>query len=71
MSSKFFKDLAIGEVGECWGDYLTNLYDRSQWVTCKKITDSSVTIIAENDVLGAGLSGVNVLCGAYDEFQVK
>ena len=43
---------------------------RPQWVTCKKITDHSVTIIAENDVMGAGLSGVNVLCGNNDEFHV-
>lgn len=65
-----FKDMVIGAVGSCWGDNLTNLYDRPQWVTCKKITDHSVTIIAENDVMGAGLSGVNVLCCNNDEFHV-
>ena len=70
MTTVRFKDMAIGEIGSCWGDYLTNLYDRPQWVTCKKITDHSVTIIAENDIPNAGISGVNVLCGDNDEFQV-
>ena len=65
-----FKDMAIGDIGSCWGDYLTNLYDRPIWVTCKKITDHSVTIIAENDELNAGISGVNVLCSNNDEFHV-
>ena len=64
-----FGDMAIGDIGSCWGDDLTNLYDRPQWVTCKKITDCSVTIIAENDVIGAGISDVNVLCGKYDKFH--
>ena len=63
--------MAIGDIGECWGDSITNLYDRPQWVSCKKITNYSASIIAENDVLGAGLSGLNVICSDYDEFQIK
>ncbi len=70
MSEACFADMAIGDVGSCWGDYLTGLYDSPQWVTCEKVTDHSVRIIAENDKVGAGLSGVNVLCGPHDKFYL-
>ena len=69
-----FKDMSIGDVGECWGDTLTGLYDRPTWIKCQKRTDYSVTVIAENDVETKSVNnciGVNILAGKFDEFQIE
>ena len=43
-----FKDMKIGQKGECWGDYIAN-YDRPTWIGFIKDTDYGVTIIEVNE----------------------
>lgn len=66
--------MKIDDVGECWGDDLTPIYDRPTWVKCQKRTNHSVTIIAENDVEKSTTDncvGMSVLVGDFDKFQVE
>lgn len=76
MSKKeiLFKDMEVGDIGECWGDELTSLFDRPTWIKCQKRTEYSVTVIAENEVETRSVNnciGVNILAGDFDKFQIE
>ena len=69
-----FKDLSVGDICECWGDELSSLYDRPTWIKCRKTSNISVTVIAENDSetkSNNNCIGVNILAGEFDKFQIK
>ena len=63
-----FKDMKIGDEGECWGDYISGQYECATWVRCKKDSEHGVTIIAVNDI---PKNDGGVCVSDNEEFQVE
>ena len=63
-----FKDMKIGDEGECWGDYISAQYESATWVRCKKDSEHGVTIIAVNDI---AKNDGGVCVSQNEEFKVE